>query len=72
MNPHRLPNGQTTRNAIKYVDEWRKFAQPICDATNTVLWAFDPDISIRTKDEYSLSVDLPRWFVIQINEALKK
>jgi len=72
MRCHSLPNGQTTGSTKKYLDAWREFAKPICNATNTVLWAFDPGISIRTKDKYSLSVDLPRWFVIKINEALRK
>ena len=71
MNPHSLPNGKTTRNSREYINAWREFAKPICEVTNTILYAFDPGISIRTKEPHSSSLDLPRWFVIEINKAIE-
>jgi hypothetical protein len=68
----RLPDGKETRSDREYVDEWRKFAAPICEATDTALYALDPGISIRTKGKYSKVVALPGWFVHRLNAKLAK
>jgi len=70
MTGGRLPDGTTTKNNEEYVDAWMDFARPICEVTGLSLYGCDPGISLRTKEKYSRSVELPEWFVHLINKAL--
>lgn len=71
MNGGMLPDGTTTENDKKYIEAWRKFAAPICKACDLELYAFDPDIAVRSKDRpRPKSLTLPRWFVHRINAVL--
>jgi hypothetical protein len=65
-----LPSGKATRSDREYVDEWRKFATPICEATDTVLYALDPGLCLHTKEGHPKSVELPNWFVHRLNASL--
>lgn len=65
-----LPSGKEASSTQEYVDEWRRFAAPICEATDTVLYAFDPGLCLHAKGKYLQSVELPNWFVHRLNASL--
>ena len=62
----KLPDGTYTTNQDKYIKAWEDVAQPIADATDTELSAFDPDI--RLSDGRN-TVQLPLWFVKNFNRT---
>lgn len=70
MKGGRLPDGTTTNSDETYVEEWRGFAAPICEALDIVLYGFDPGLSFHTKGRYPQSIDLPAWFCRRLHAVL--
>lgn len=64
-----LPDGRETTSDRRYVSEWRKFAKPICQATGSSLFGFDPGITIIDDKGHLLS--LSKWFVTKINTIME-
>ena len=62
----KLPDGTYTNNQQKYIKAWEDIAQPIADATDTKLYAFDPDVCLSDSKN---TVQLPLWFVKNFNRT---
>ena len=45
-----LPGGLSTTSADQYCKAWRSLAKPICKATGSMLYAFDPGLAFVRKD----------------------
>ena len=63
-----MPNGKETTSCDKYVKAWRDFYSPICDAFNMEIIGFDPGVLFKNGNT---TIDLPNWFITQLNEVLK-
>ena len=67
-----LPNGKQTKSSAKYIAAWRKFAEPLANATNTTPMAFDPGITLAKPGSHISGLHIPTWFVAAFNEGLKE
>jgi hypothetical protein len=72
MNTHRrLPNGELTRNAREYSRAWKQLAKPIEIATNSKLYAFDPNFGFMSNEDHSITFDMGLYEVRKLIAALK-
>jgi hypothetical protein len=69
-----LPDGTMASSEEEYVEGWREFARPICEAMQCDLFAFDPGITVVARGITGRDrlLDLPHWFVQRMNERLRE
>lgn len=70
---YRLPNyTDLVDNVDEYVAAWQGLAKPIEQALGLTLSGFDPDFSFTKGNPNGMctSVQLPMWFVRDLNTAL--
>jgi len=69
-NHRRLPNGELTRNAREYSTAWKKLAKPIEIATNSRLYAFDPNFDFVSNENPNYTFDMGLYEVRRLITAL--
>lgn len=65
---HRLPNGKTTKDDVKYVNSWRSLADGIKEGMGVRLAAFDPDLSFVRPD--GTTFEVPVDLAVFINQLI--
>lgn len=69
---YKLPNGKITVDAKKYIAAWKKLARPIERITGMKMSGFDPDISFYDPKMENKFIQLPVWFIRDVNKAFEE
>jgi hypothetical protein len=69
---YKLPNGKVTVDAKKYIAAWKKIARPIEKITGMKMDGFDPSISFYDPKKQNKFIQLPVWFIVDVNKAFQE